>query len=262
MIGVKPRGLKLHNIKLAIITINYNDGHGLKKTCKSVYEQNLKGVEHIIVDGASTDLTSEILAKYEVLGSKIICEPDNGIYDAMNKGVQTAKAEYISFLNSGDEFCHKGVVEEIIKFIDLFDLDNPAAFYVNKIYSDELGNVVRVWKPGEFQRFKYFLGWMTPHQSTVIAKQFYDRFGLFKTNYKIAADYELMFRFFFKYKITPQYIDLNIVRMKAGGLSNKSLTNVIESNFEVLKSWQENGFVPPIWIFFTKPLSKIRQYFQ
>lgn len=250
----------MDNDKLTIITINYNDSAGLQNTCNSIYDQQLVGVEHIIVDGSTDNQSSEILEKFRFLGSKIVSEPDDGIYDAMNKGIQKSQADFISFLNSGDVYCSKNVVEKMLEFIEIDDGANLDAFYGNKIYVNKSHEIVRIWQPGRFRRYKYLLGWMTPHQSTIIARKFYDQFGLFKPHYMIAADYDLMLRFFFKNKITPKYIDLDIVKMDMGGVSNKNLKSVLYANYEVLKSWVENGYFPPIWIFATKPLGKLIQY--
>ena len=174
----------------------------------------IDNIQHIIVDGGSTDKTPQILSKYQSFGSLIISEPDNGIYDAMNKGLQHAKGKYISFLNSGDTFYDACVVKKLKEYACSQNNVKPYAFYGNKYYVDEDNKIKRVWKPGPFSRVKYYLGWMTPHQSTFIPKKYYDEFGNFKEKYKIAADYELMFRFFFKNKLKVVYVDLDLIKMK------------------------------------------------
>lgn len=251
-------------VDITIITICINNPDELSATCKSVYSQTTNNsaqinerVEHIIVDGGSATPVQTILGSYQSKGSLVISEPDFGIYDAMNKGIKLARGNYICFLNSGDVFYNNQVVRRMLEFIDLSS--DCTAFYGNKFFIDDAEVIKRVWKPGRFSRYKYFYGWMTPHQSTVIPKQYYIDCGIFDVRYKIAADYELMFRFFFKQKLQVKYVNIDMIKMKVGGISNGSMMGILRSNYEVVRAWARNGYFPPIWLIALKPLSKIKQ---
>ena len=246
-------------LKISIITVTYNNYDGLLATCESLYKQQKKNFQHIIIDGQSTDGSRDLLKKYGYLGSVIVSETDQGIYDAMNKGLRAAKGDFIGFLNAGDVYCDDMVLFNLHAKLKSLKVKSRMAIYGNKYYYDKTNKLKRSWRPGKFKKYKYLLGWMTPHQATYISSDCYKQLGQYKLNYKIAADYELMFRFFYKHEVNAIYHDLDIVRMEDGGLSNANFINIARSNYEVLKSWLHNGFIPPVWIFFTKPISKLFQ---
>ena len=241
--------------ELTIITISYNNVDGLRKTCLSVYEQALNGVQHIIVDGGSTDGTHEILTKYQALGSLVVSEEDKGIYDAMNKGLGLSVGKHICFLNAGDIFYERSVVSKILRQCKR----TPYAFYGNNYFVQQSGEINRIWKPGGFARRKYFYGWMTPHPATIIPKSYYDSHGNYDESYDIAADYDLMFRFFFLHKLKVEYVDVDMVKMLSGGVSNASILGILRANFQVVHSWYKNGYFPPLWLIIIKPLVKLKQ---
>ncbi|MBF9020236.1 glycosyltransferase [Rhodobacterales bacterium HKCCA1058] len=247
---------------LSIITICKNDKVGLHASCSSIYAQNLSGVEHIIIDGGSTDGTEDVLIKFSELGSHYVSGCDNGIYDAMNKGIKMASGKFICFLNSGDVFSGPDVVKELVSRLQGFNANNPTAIYGNVSFHDSNGLRLRYWCPGHFYRYKYYLGWMTPHPSTIIPKAYFENFGMFDQKYKISGDYDLMFRFFFKFQAPAEYVDIDVVDMQVGGVSNKSFFNICVANVEVLICWYKYGYIPPLWIFFLKPISKAFQFRQ
>ena len=248
------------NIQLTIVTINYNDREGLLKTCNSLYSQSCQDFEHIIIDGNSKDGSHIIGEHFAQKGSTFISEEDSGIYDAMRKGVVCSSGKFIAFLNAGDIYINEQVVERLLGFIKTQGNEEVQAFYGNKLYQNQRGEITRYWRPGRFHRLKYLYGWMTPHQSTIVRANLYSELGSFRTDLRIAADYELMFRFFVKQKISPVYLETDIVLMQAGGVSNSDFRSVLRSNFEVLKSWWFNGYLPPVWIFMTKPGTKLLQF--
>lgn len=249
-------------MKLTIITINYNNNKGLLRTIGSVKNQKKKEFEHVLIDGFSDDGSLETLQQYKsdiLVGYtlKVISEQDCGIYDAMNKGVLLASNEYIIFLNSGDVFEDNNSTTNIMA--SLKSLAYPEAIYFNISHVDKHGHVSRIWRTGYFRRWSYIFGWMTPHPGTIMSAKLFEKHGLFKKKYKVAGDYELMLRFFYKLKITPAYIDKYIVKQEHGGVSTNGLTAILQSNLESLKAWYDNGYIPPIWILICKPLSKIFQ---
>lgn len=247
-------------MKVSIITIAYNSSQTINETVESVFKQSYDDIEYIVIDGQSADNTVEIIKSYGDNISKYISEKDNGIYDAMNKGVKLAKGDIIGFINADDKLNSNDCISEIVK---VFQIHNADVVYGDKIYteSNNTDKVVRYWKAGEYNKNNFKKGWMPPHLSTYIKRGFYEKYGKFRTDFKIAADYELMFRFMYKYNAKSKYLPKVIARMRAGGISNKSLKNILISNYEVYKSWRVNGFIVSPLIIARKPLGKATQLF-
>jgi len=244
--------------KISLITVNYNNAKSIDKTLSSLMVQDMKECEFIFIDGGSTDASIlKIKSFCEARdNAKYISEDDNGIYEAMNKGVKLASGELIGFVNSGDALCKsstlKAIWEQYIKY------ERPAGIYGNKQYVSADGRISRTWRPGKFKRWKYIFGWMTPHQSTYIQRSCYEKLN-FDETYKIAGDYKFMFQVFFVNRQSAYYLDEDVVYMETGGVSNGSLKNIFKSNMEVLRAWKELYFFVPIWIFLVKPGSKLLQ---
>lgn len=247
-------------LKVSIITITYNSSKTLDAAIKSVLEQTYDNIEYIIVDGQSDDNTVEIIKSYGDRISKYVSERDNGIYDAMNKGISLAKGEIVGFINSDDRLNSNDCVAEIVK---IFQIYNSDVVYGDKVYTQQnkSSKVTRYWRAGEYNKANFKNGWMPPHLSTYIKRELYEKYGKFRTDFKIAADYELMFRFMYKYNAKSKYLPKVIARMRVGGISNKSLKNILISNYEAYKSWRINGFRVSPFIIVRKPLSKITQFF-
>ena len=247
-------------LKVSIITISYNSAKTLGETIKSVLEQSYVDLEYIIIDGQSADTTVEIIKSYGDRISTYVSEKDDGIYDAMNKGVSLARGDIIGFINSDDKLNSEDCIWEIVKVFQVNDCD---VVYGDKIYTDSknTNRVIRYWKAGEYDRSNFEKGWMPPHLSTYIRKELYDKYGKFRTDFKIAADYELLFRFMYKHNAKSKYLPKVIARMRAGGISNKSIKNILISNYEVYKSWKVNGLSVSPLIIVRKPISKIMQLF-
>ena len=247
-------------LKVSIITITHNSAQTLDETIKSVLGQSYEHLEYIIIDGQSADNTLKIIKSYGDGISKYISEKDNGIYDAMNKGVSLASGDIIGFINSDDKLNSKDCVSDIVK---VFQIHNCDVVYGDKIYTESknTNKVIRYWRAGEYDKSNFKKGWMPPHLSTYIRRAFYDKYGKFRTDFKIAADYELMFRFMYKHNAKSKYLPKVIARMRAGGVSNKSMKNILISNYEVYKSWRVNGFYISPLIIVRKPFSKINQLF-
>ena len=224
--------------EISIITVNYNNANGLQRTLASLDSQVLENVEFIIIDGESQDASVSIIEDFcaNNKNSKYVSEVDSGIYDAMNKGLRLAQGKLIGFLNSGDELNDPTVLTDLREFF--YHSNRPAAIYGNKKYQSQDGQITRYWKPGQFCKWKYWIGWMTPHQSTYIRNDIY-KAQLFDVNYQIAADYKIMFDIFYKQNNKPIYFDRDIIIMESGGISNSGFKNIIKSNYEVLKVWYQ-----------------------
>ena len=188
--------LKSKMFEISIITVNYNNANGLQRTLASLDSQVLENVEFIIIDGESQDASASIIEDFcaNNKNSKYVSEVDSGIYDAMNKGLRLAQGKLIGFLNSGDELNDPTVLTDLREFF--YHSNRPAAIYGNKKYQSQDGQITRYWKPGQFCKWKYWIGWMTPHQSTYIRNDIY-KAQLFDV-IQIAADYKIMFDIFYK----------------------------------------------------------------
>lgn len=251
----------MEETKVSIITVCYNSEETIEDTIKSVINQNYSNIEYIIIDGLSTDNTLEIINKYQDKIAKIVSEKDEGLYDAINKGIGLATGNIIANLNSDDFYIDNNVISDVVeKFIQ----EKAEALYADLYYVDAIdtNKVVRKWVSGHYKDGLFFKGWMPPHPTFFVKKEVYNKYGSFNLAFKSAADYEIMLRFIHKHKVKIAYLPRVIVRMRIGGVSNASLLNRIKANREDKKAWEINGLKPkPLTLIF-KPLSKIGQYFK
>lgn len=248
-------------IKISIITVCYNSEETIKQNIDSVVSQKIKEIEHIIIDGDSSDKTLSIIKKNFSSIQKIISEPDKGIYDAMNKGIQNATGEIIGFLNSDDFFSNENVLSGVLKQFN----ENPSirACYSDLIYVDrydELKNI-RYWKSSKFIPGSFSKAWCPPHPTFFAYRSVYEEFGNFNLNYHLASDNELMMRFLEVKKIKANYVPEAWVKMRLGGVTNRSLKNIFIQNLEILRALNKNGLsYNPIIFFFYKMFIRINQF--
>lgn len=229
-------------MKISIITTSFNSGATIKDTIESVLLQTHTDFEHIIIDGGSTDNTIQIVRQAEnrYLGRlKYISERDNGIYDAMNKGLRMATGDIIGILNSDDFFCDSDVLKTIADNIRDVDAVYGDLVFVN--YADS-SKIVRIWRGSQFKRGGFFRGWHPAHPKFYVKKECYDKFGKFDTTYDVSADFELMLRFLEKEGISNRYIPKTFVKMRMGGESTRSIHNIIKGNQNILRAFNNNGF--------------------
>lgn len=245
-------------MKFSVITISYNSEATINDTIQSVLSQDYPDIEYIIVDGGSKDNTLEIINKYKDKIAKIISEPDQGIYDAMNKGIKLATGEVIGILNSDDFYKNSNVLSNVAK---VFQQTGLEAVYGNIEYIDqeEINRVVRFWKAGEYKEKKLNFGWIMPHPAFFVKKEIYNKYGLFNLDFKIASDYELMLRFL-KNGLKISYLSETLVCMREGGYSAKSLSQRRAGWTELKKAWQVNNFNLPLFFIARRILAKIKQY--
>jgi len=245
-------------MKISIITPVLNSEKTIEQTVESVLKQTYPWVEYIIVDGGSSDKTLELLEKYRNKISKIISEKDSGIYDAMNKGIKIATGEIVAVLNSDDFYSHSKVLEKIA---ECFKKNTIDACYGNLVYVDRINMTkkVRYWKAGDFDKRRIKYGWIPPHPSFFVKKEWFEKFGYFRLDFFIAADYELLFRFILN-SIKLFYLDEDIVHMREGGYSAKSISQRIKGWKELYKAWKINNQKPPLLFFIYRPFFKLHQY--
>ena len=247
-------------MKVSIITVCFNSAETIEDTIKSILSQDYKDIEYIVVDGGSTDGTLDIISRYKNKIAIVISEPDNGIYDAMNKGFRASNGNIVAALNGDDIYAEKSIVGRMVEFIESKDLD---AAYGDLIYVDrcDTGHVKRFWQPGRYKEGSFYHGWVIPHPTFFCRKEIYERHGYFNDKMQIAADFELMLRFIEKHRIKIGYLPEIIVKMRTGGRANV-LRGMIQGNKEIIKSFRLNGLRLSPWFFVRKPITKISQLFR
>ena len=247
-------------MKFSLITVCYKAGEELAETIESVRVQSHPDIQHIVIDGASPDAaTKSVLERYRSSLSVLVSEPDLGVYDAMNKGLALATGDVIGFVNAGDMLADP----EVIARLDAeFRREDADAIYGDALMVDPLDitKVRRTWKGGEYQRELFRQGWMPPHLGTYIRRTVYQQHGGFDLRLAVAADYELLFRFFYKHGIKARYVPVTIVRFRLGGASNRTLAHIWKANREVAEAWRMNGQTPPALLSLRKPLRKLKQF--
>ena len=248
-------------MKISIITPCYNAAETIEDTLKSIIHQTYTDYEVIIVDGGSADSTVQLAEKYqELVKGKItlISEPDDGIFDAMNKGIKMASGDIISLLNADDEYAS----DDILKIInDSFEQNSVDGVYGDLVYVNRknTNKVIRYWKAGVFKRRKLYFGWTAPHLSLFLKKDVYEKYGYFDKSFKIAADYDIMLRFIAVHRIRLFYISKVLVKMKIGGVSNHGIKNLIRKSREDIRALRKNHFGSCFVVFF-KIIRKLKQY--
>jgi len=220
---------------ISLITATFNSEKVLSSNLKSVKIQSFKNFEHLIIDGKSIDKTISLAKSFEHV-SKIISEPDKGIYDAVNKGIKNSTGDVIGFLNSDDTFYDKNSLKHIV---DAFDDDTDCVFG-DLIYTDTNENIKRVWKGSAFKKGVFKKGWMPAHPTFYCRRSVYEKLGLYDDSFKIAGDFELMLRFLEKHNIRSKYIPRTLVNMKIGGASNNGIKSKLDILNEEFRAFDQN----------------------
>ena len=231
-------------MKISLITITYNSAQTLKDTLTSVLEQSYADIEYILVDGASKDDTVAMIKAFEPKFNgrmKWISEPDKGLYDAMDKGIRMATGDVIGILNSDDFFTSK---EVLAKVAEAFEQDTQLdAVYgdVHFVNPDDLQKCVRYYSSKVFKKSLMRLGFMPAHPSFYLKKECFDKYGVYKTDYKIAADFEFLLRVIYKENVKTQYLPIDMVTMRTGGASTSGIESHLKIMKEHLRAFRENG---------------------
>lgn len=248
-------------MKVSIITITYNSEPTLKDTIESVINQTYKNIEYILIDGGSTDETLSIIKSYGNKISRLISEKDNGLYDALNKGISLATGDVIGILHSDDFYTNNHVIQHIVSSFSNSPVDAVYAdlYYVDKINTNQIH---RKWKAGIYKEAMFLNGWMPPHPTFFVKRSIYETCGNFNLNLTSSSDYELMLRFIHKHKIKLAYLPEFIIKMRIGGKSNVTFKNRIKANKEDRLAWELNNVKPYFYTLYLKPLRKIIQLFK
>lgn len=244
-------------MKISVITATFNSEKNITECLKSVAGQSYKNIEHIIIDGGSTDHTLEILKSAPSV-SKYISEPDKGIYDALNKGIGLATGDIIGFLHSDDTF---GSTDIIQKITELFSQKNIQGVYGDLVFvhSENPDKIMRTWKSNRFDRKNIKYGWMPPHPTLYLRKEVYQKHGPFDISFKIAGDYNFMVSVMKDKEISLEYLPEIITKMRMGGASTGSLKDIITKSMEDIRALRNNGFKFPFLVLAAKNLRKLPQ---
>ena len=231
----------------------------IDRAIESVLKQDYPNIEYIIIDGGSTDGTLEVIKRYEDRISKLVSEPDNGIYDAMNKGVRLASGDFIGFLNSDDFYPHRGVISLVARYLSESGAETCYGdiYYVDR---DNPDRIIRCWRSGPFKRSRFNWGWMPPHPAFFAHRRLFEKYGGFRIELPVTADYELMLRLLYKHQVSTVYIPEVLVHMRTGGNSRFSLLGTTRNCIECYHGWRLNGLNPFPGTFVLKPLLKAGQF--
>jgi glycosyltransferase len=248
-------------MKVTIITVTYNSEETLSMAINSVKEQDYPHIEHVFVDGASIDGTLDIIKEMSLKNpqAKYISEPDEGIYDAINKGLNMATGDIIGFVHSDDFLANSNIISDIVA---LFKKGNYAGVYGNLLYVDKLetNKVIRNWKSNVFHFKLLQRGWMPAHPTLFLKKEVYAECGNFDKTYKIAADYDFMLRVLRKPEYKFGFLPQVITKMRMGGASNKRISNLLLKSKEDFRAMKMNKLKNPLAVLFLKNFSKLKQF--
>lgn len=247
-------------MKISIITVVYNNCATILDAINSVKSQSFSQIEHIIVDGSSTDGTLEIIKNNSDKISKFISGKDSGIYDAMNKGISLATGDIIGILNSDDFYFDSDVLFDVFNEFNndpSLDVLYGNIVYVNK---DNTDLIKRKWISHNYYKNYFENGNVPPHPSLFLKRSVYENVGFFNLEYKLAADYDFMLRVFKKFNFKHKYIDRMMVKMRLGGATNSSWKNIYKGNLEILSSWRQNRLKIPLFFMFKRIFKRIIQF--
>ena len=250
-------------MKISIITVVRNNASTIKDTIDSVLKQTYSNVEYIVIDGSSTDGTIEIIQGYKKYIKKFISEKYKGVYDAMHKGINLATGDVIGLLNGDDVYFDETVLQNVA---NAFKKNESDCVYGDLYYVERnnLDEIVRYWKSSKFKKGSFARGWHPPHPTFFVKKEVYSKYGLYDIEMKVSADFDLMLRLLEKYNITSHYLPTILVRMRTGGMSNKTIKNIIISNQSILRSFDKykikiNKFMYLIYRLLPKVMQMIRK---
>ncbi len=248
-------------MKISIITVCYNSEKHIKTAIESVVNQTYKNIEYIVVDGASKDRTVDIIKSYGDKITKMVSEPDKGIYDAMNKGFQMATGDYLAVINSDDFYISNDAIENVVNELNKKQTDS---LFADLIYVEEnnTDKQVRYWKSNKFVKGSFKKGWHPAHPTFFVKNEIYKKFGYFDLSFKLAADFELMLRFLEKHQISSCYLPKPIIKMRLGGATNKNLKNIYNQNIECYRAFKVNDLSVSILYPLYRLLPKLIQFFK
>ena len=249
-------------MKVSLVTVTYQAASTLEDTIKSVLMQDHADIEYIIVDGGSKDNTIEILKHYEKDFNgrmRWISEPDNGLYDAMNKGIKMSSGDIVGIINADDFYHHTNSISMVVEQFEDSDVD---AVYGDVVFvrPNNLNKVARYYSSRNFTLSKFRFGFMPAHPTFFTKKAFFEKFGYYKTDYGISADYELLIRFLYSHKLRTKYIPMALLTMRMGGKSSASIYSHFLLTYECIRAAKSNGIYTNMFLLMLKYPIKILEY--
>lgn len=250
-------------MKISLITVTFNSASTLRDTFDSVLKQEYVDYEYIVVDGGSKDTTVDLIKEYEPLFNgrmRWISERDNGMYDGINKGIRMSTGDVVGIINS-DDFYHRTDIFNLIA--EAFEDKAIQAIYgdVRFVNPDNLQKTVRYYDSSSFKPSKFRWGWMPAHPSFFTYRENFERYGYYKEDYKIAADYELLIRHLYVNKVPYKYLPVDFLMMRTGGKSTSGLKSTIVLNKEIVRACRENGLWTTLPMLYLKYFVKIKELF-
>ncbi|GGF63706.1 glycosyltransferase [Mameliella alba] len=244
--------------RISVVTAVYNRARTLGEALDSVAAQTHPDVEHVIQDGGSTDGTLELIEARSQSNISLVSEPDGGIYDAINKGIARCTGDVIGLMHSDDFFASDRVLEQVARA-----MEDPA---IEGVYGDldyvsgtDTGRIIRKWRSGSYTMDSLKRGWMPPHPTLYLRREVFDRWGVYDTSFRIAADYDAMLRYMVKGSVRLVHVPEVFVKMRVGGESNKSIGKILRKSREDYRALRANG-VGGMGALAMKNLSKVKQF--
>lgn len=250
-------------MKISIITVTYNGSSTIRDTIESVLQQDYPNIEYIIVDGQSEDKTVEIIKEYEPLfgdNFRWISEPDNGLYDAMNKGIKMATGDVVGILNSDDFYHRKDSVSIVAKAFNDKKIESVFAD-IRFVDPQDLTKTVRYYSSKRFSPKSFRFGFMPAHPTFFTYRKYFEAFGYYETDYAIAADYELLVRFLYVHKLIYKYLPFDMIKMRKGGKSTLSIRHKLKFDNEIVRACKTNGIYTNSLIVLLRGFLKIFEFF-
>ena len=244
-------------MKISIITVCLNRQKVIRETIESVLSQNYNNIEYILIDGGSSDGSLESINSYSSDIDYLISEPDNGIYNAINKGLLKATGDIVGLLHAGDLFYDNNVISNVVNCFKQGDSDLIYGHSV--VYTEDRKKIIRKNVSPKYKDNLMKFGWFPSHQSIYVKSSVFDQCGGYNEDYKIAADYEFLLRVLLVHKLKAKRLDMFLLKFHLGGVSSKNIMSVVESNYECFIAWKNNNLTIP---FYTLPLKVIKKIIQ
>lgn len=248
-------------MKVSIVTVCYNSQSTIRDTIESVLSQAYSNIEHVIIDGGSSDNTLKIVKDYHDKVAVIVSEPDDGIYDAMNKGIRLATGDLVCMLNSDDVYVDESSLQQLVECMVTADTDTVFADLV-QVDSNDLNYIIRYYDSSRFSPNRLRYGWMPAHPTFMAKRSLYQKWGGYSLDYRIAADYEMMVRLLYRAGASYAHLPSVVVKMRVGGVSTRGFRNSWILNNEIVRACKENGLKTSLLRVSLKTPAKLYEYFR
>ena len=245
-------------MKISIVTAVYNRRATLGQALDSVATQNHPDIEHVIQDGGSTDGTCDVIIAKKDPRIALVSTGDDGIYDAINRGIRRTNGDVIGLMHSDDFFATSEILSTVAKIMQNPNIDGVYGD-LDYVAASDTARIIRRWRSGSYDPKRLNKGWMPPHPTLYLRRAVFEQHGLYDTSFRIAADYDAMLRYLVKGQIKLAYIPAVMVKMRVGGESNKSVRKILQKSWEDYRAIRRNE-VGGVYTLALKNLSKLQQF--